>query len=158
MWGYKMTEKKRLDQQGFTLIETVVAIGILSIGIVTLISMQTTAIRGNSQASHQTIASDWSADQLEQIFAWEYTIDGNDNPLLVDQTGNGVGGFDHTDEAGALADGGPIVSPDGSYTIYWNIADDLLMPETKSVRVIVERQEKGVIKTVTMDYLKAKYL
>ncbi|MCF8069559.1 MAG: prepilin-type N-terminal cleavage/methylation domain-containing protein [Desulfobacterales bacterium] len=144
-------KKDVLTQQGFTLIEVLVAVVILAIGIAAVTTMQVTAIKGNSQASHLTVASDWSADQLEQIFAWEY-----DNALLEDDTApNGVAGLDET---GGTADGGPIVSADGFYTIYWNIADDLVMPDTKSIRVIVQRTEAGITKTMTMNYLKAKYL
>jgi type IV pilus assembly protein PilV len=152
MWGCKTMKKDSLAQQGFTLIEVLVAIIILGIGILALTTMQVTAIKGNVQASHLTVASDWSADQLEQIFAWKYDHD------ELEEGAVGLAGLDYTDETGKLADGGPIVSPDGLYTIYWNSADDIVMPDTKSIRVIIVRTDQGISKTVTMNCLKAKYL
>ncbi len=151
MWEFKTMKKDALTQQGFTLVEVLVAIVILAIGIAAVTTMQVTGIKGNTKASHLTVASDWSASQMEQMYAWKY-----DNDLLKDDTApNGVAGLDET---GATADGGPIVSPDGYYTIYWNVADDILMPDTKSIRVILEREDNGILQTVTMNYLKAKYL
>ena len=74
--------------------------------------------------------------------------------LLDDVAPNGAAGLDET---GATADGSDV-SPDGFYTIYWNVADELVLPHTKTIRVIILRQDEGVTRSVTMNYLKAEYM
>ena len=113
-----------------------------------LITMQVTGIKGNAKASHITVASNWGADRLEKLFALDYT----DDDLKDDTAPIGLAGLDET---GATADGS-ATSPDGFYTIYWNIADNTPMPDTKTIRVIILRQDEGVTRSVTMDYKKVK--
>lgn len=137
------------DHRGFTLIEVLIAIVIMAIGILSVITMQLTSIKGNLTANNISVASGWAADRIEQIYNMEY-----DDTDLSDDDGNAATGLSTT---GASADG-TAVSPDGFYTIYWNIAENLIMPNTKTIRIIVMRQDMGKTKTVTMDYLKAKYM
>jgi type IV pilus assembly protein PilV len=136
-------------QQGFSLIEVLIAMVILGIGLLTLITMQTTGIMGNAKANNITVASDWGVDRMEQIFALDY----DDDELKDDVNPTGAAGLDET---GATADG-TDTSPDGNYTISWNIADEDMMPNTKTIRVIIERSDFGEDRKVTMDNIKAKY-
>ncbi|MGW8161885.1 MAG: type IV pilus modification PilV family protein [Desulfobulbales bacterium] len=137
------------NRDGFTLIEVLVAITIMAIGILTVITMQLTSIKGNLKSSNISVASNWAADRIERIFAMDYVDLTDTNPP------NGAAGLDEVTDASA---DGKAVSPDGFFTIYWNVAEDLMMPNTKTVRIIVLRQDMGVTKTVTMDYLKAQYM
>lgn len=148
MWGLNSMKQQTLGQQGFTLIEVLVAIVILSIGILSLITMQITGIKGNATANQITTASSWSADRIEKLFSLDWT-----HPDLTDDTApNGVPGLNET---GATADGS-ATSPDTFYTIYWNIADNTPMPDTKKIRVIILRSQDGGRKRVVMDYLRPK--
>ncbi len=147
MWGLNNMKKYTFEHQGFTLIEVLVAIVILSIGILSLITMQTTGIKGNATANRITTASSWSADRIEKLFSLDWT-----HPDLTDDTANGPAGLDDT---GATADG-TATSPDTFYTIYWNIADNTPMPDTKKIRVIILRSQGGETKKVVMDYLRPK--
>ena len=54
------------NNQGFTLIEAVISLGILSIGILALFAMQTLSIRGNANASRITTLATWGSDEIEQ--------------------------------------------------------------------------------------------
>lgn len=140
-------------QQGFTLIEVLIAMTLLVIGILAVASMQIASLGGNSHAIRVTEATTWAGDEIETIMSLPYS-----DAALIDDNNNGIAGLDHTDTAGSLADGGPIVQ-DG-YTIFWNVADNILpdgtlKPNCKTIRVLVRRQDKGVMKIVTFDYLKA---
>lgn len=57
--------KQHYDENGFTLIEVLIALFVLTIGILGMMVMQTTAIQGNARASSLTIASTLAGDQVE---------------------------------------------------------------------------------------------
>jgi len=141
-------------QAGFTLIETLVAMAILVIGIFSLYSLQTTSVVYNAKASGITTSSNWASDRIEQLIAQDY-----EHGDLLDNNNNGVAGLDDT---GASADG-TATSPDGYYTISWNVAD-YLKPNPnnaaestlKNIRVIVEKNTFGSNQTVVFNYYKQK--
>jgi type IV pilus modification protein PilV len=81
------------NEAGFTLIEVIVALAILTIGILAVNAMQTAAVRGNMAASDITIASTWAADRVEQIFGMEYDD-------FEDLNGNGLRSTQDTDDNG----------------------------------------------------------
>ncbi len=135
-------------QAGFTLIEVTIAIIILGIGLLALATMQATSLKGNVTANQVSVSANWAANRIERIMTLAY-----DHRELQDRNNSGALGLDAMDEA---ADGQEI-SPDGYYTIYWNVAEDNPMPNLKTVRIIVHRNERGQDKRVVMDYIKAKY-
>lgn len=135
------------NQNGFTLIEVMISIAVFSIGILSVMVMQTAGIKGNTTANTITAATIYGTDQLEQIYAMDY------DDLLDTPPGNGAAGLD--DVVGS--DGAAIgVSPDGSYSVFWNVWENAPMPMTKTVRVIVQRLEKGVTRTVVFNYIRAE--
>ncbi len=153
--------KIRNNENGFTLIEALVAMVILTIGIMSLYSMQITSIQGNSTASQITTAATAGANQVENIFAMDYD-------LLLDTDTDGLPGLqdsqccfdgndpDHNEVAGCAAKAdGCAPGPDG-YAIYWNVAVDEPMPATKRVVVTVARTDRGVRKNVVYEYMKAQ--
>jgi len=158
------------DEAGFTLIEVIVALAILTIGILAVNAMQTAAVKGNMAASDITIASTWAADRVEQIFGMEYDEfeDQNGNGLRSAQDANN-NGIDDDDEGNAIDDIPNFgleqntvgtadykdVSPDGRYTVLWNVAEDVPMPDTKTIYVIVNNDVTG--KSVTLKHIKARY-
>ena len=60
-------EKNMNNEDGFTLIEALIALFVLTIGVLGMMTLQTTAIRGNYRASSMTIASSIATDQLERL-------------------------------------------------------------------------------------------
>lgn len=115
---------------GFTLIEVLVAMVILSIGVLALTSMQTAGMKGNSTANVLTVGGTWVASTIEEIFGTEYDDLANGNTTTVD----------------------------GKYTVTWTVTDDSPMPDTKSVNLIVAGQDKQNQRRVEVDYIKAKYV
>lgn len=142
------------NEAGFTLIETLVAMAVLVIGIFSLYSLQTTSVVYNAKASGITTASNWASDRIEQLLSLDFT-----NAALLDTNGNAAGGINDT---GASADG-TATSPDGNYTISWNVVDYLKPNPSnaadstlKAIRVIVERNDFGNTQTVVFNYYKQK--
>jgi len=157
-----MKMKTLQTENGFTLIEALVAMVVLSIGIFSLYSMQLNGIRGNSKANTLTTAATWNADQVEQMIGVQYSDatvkdtdgDGTNHDLDqngIDERGNNFGLDDITI---ATADGN-FATPDGRYLVLWNVAVDLPMPNLKTIRVHVLDQTNRLTKPVTFTYIKA---
>ncbi|OGQ98933.1 MAG: hypothetical protein A2505_03350 [Deltaproteobacteria bacterium RIFOXYD12_FULL_55_16] len=142
-------------QYGFTLVEVLVAMAVLTIGILGVFAMQISSVGGNNLAVRITRATTWADDTVETLMTRAYS-----HADLVDDSGNGILGLNDTDAAGSLADGGPVTplvnGLPGDYTIFWNVADDTPLTDCKTIRVIVRRSDNGVVRTVSFDYLKAK--
>ncbi len=156
--------KKKNDQSGFTLIEVVFSILMLTIGILGAAVMQDRATQGNSTAIHQTGAVTWASGQQEALLA--QAINNYNDTALTDANNllpanAGVNGLNNTDTVGSLADSVfPAVPPvthvvQGiTYTVFWNVANNYPVNGTKTIRVITRYPEKGVDKTITIDFTK----
>ena len=141
-----MTGKKNINDSGFTLLEILIAIVIFSIGLVAVARMQVSSIRGNFCSQEVTDATILAKDKIEELMAMDYN---NLNFLSdVDADGNNGGGLDDT---GAAADYAQAI---GRYTLSWNVAIDFPIQSTMTLRIIVNWQDKGQTKNVTMDYMK----
>lgn len=164
-----------IGSDGFTLVEVMVALVVFAIGILSLNLMQSKAIDGNSSANRLTIASTWASDRVERIFALDYA-----DPLLVDTDGDGTNedgdgdGVDDDDNGDNVVDANENFglhhdtaatadqsdsSPDGGeYTVFWNIAVDKPMPNIKTIHIIVQRNDLGLTKSITFEYMKSLYM
>ena len=135
----RIDQKKRrpIGEKGFTLLEVIVAISILTFGLLAVASMQMTAIRGNYNASNITEATTVAQDRLENLMGLLYS-----DPLLV--PGNG------------LSDPSPP-SPSG-YTITYDVLDNNPMMNTRLIAVTVQWQDKGVQKQSVLTCVKPQVL
>lgn len=57
------------NQKGFTLVEVLVAVAIVSVGLLAVASMQSTAIKGNTSARDATIAVQLAEEMIDRIRA-----------------------------------------------------------------------------------------
>ncbi|MDM8556036.1 prepilin-type N-terminal cleavage/methylation domain-containing protein [Desulfococcaceae bacterium HSG7] len=60
-------KNEKIKEQGFTLIEVIIAMGILAVGLLAMASMQVMAIKTNGKANRITEATTVAMDNLEQI-------------------------------------------------------------------------------------------
>lgn len=121
------------DQSGFSIIEVMIGIAIFSIGILAVGGMQMSGIRGNTSARQYTEASTAGMDRIETLMTLPYN-----HPDLTDTDGDGGGAGDRGlfDVTVASADHFEN-DPNGQYTIYWNVAQDDLIENSKTVSVII---------------------
>lgn len=135
----RIDQKKRrpIGEKGFTLLEVIVAISILTFGLLAVASMQMTAIRGNYNASNITEATTVAQDRLEDLMGLLYS-----DPLL--SPGNG------------LSDPAPP-SPSG-YTITYDVSDNNPIPNTRLITMTVQWQDKGVQKQSVLTCVKPQVL
>jgi type IV pilus assembly protein PilV len=135
--------KKGHNKQGFTLLEVIVAISVLTIGLLAVASMQVSAIRGNASAFGLTEATSWASDQVEKLIVLAY-----DHADLQDMDGDGASGLENDSE---VTDDNPNPPPThGKYKVYWNVAVDDTANGTKTVNVIVTWTDHGIQKRVSI--------
>ena len=152
------------NARGYTLIEILIAMVILSVGILGVTQLQLSFMQSNAKSSIITTGSAQTQTKIEELLALDY-----DDDFLDDDDGDGTGhdldgdGIDDDGEAknfgldhiGAAADEGPINSD--RYTFFWNVAVDHPANETKTINVIVQwPDEKNVVRTVNYTFIKAK--
>jgi type IV pilus modification protein PilV len=71
------------NQNGFTLLEILIAMFLLAIGIFSVLSMQVTAIKSNSVASTLSSANALAQETMEDIMSWDIS-DPNVNTTTAD--------------------------------------------------------------------------
>lgn len=107
-------------EDGFTLIEVLIAIAILSIGMLAIASMQTGATRGTTTAYINTELSAVATDQMEQLTSLPY------DDADLSQGDHSVVGL-----------------KDGQFNASWTVADDDVVTNTKTVTLTVTDEFRG---------------
>ena len=136
--------------KGFTVIEVLIALAILSVGILALVSMMIQVVKANAFSDKMTEAAALVQDKMEELRRLQYTDDqltnrGDNNDVSTDAQGT-LALFTSPDHSDAEPDGDPTPSVTLSPTLQrvWNVADDTLADGTinanakmKTVTVIV---------------------
>ena len=146
---------KRWNERGFSIIEVMIAISILSIGILALASMQVAAMRGNSYAGSVTEASTWALDHIEKLMNLPWDDASLQDADLDGDAGLADIGFDNNPSTQADADFKVIR---GRYAIHWNVANNVVTANTRTVNVIVTWSDHGVQKSVSIRRVLARII
>jgi type IV pilus modification protein PilV len=120
-------------EKGFTLIEVLVAIVILTFGLLAVGTMQISAIRGNFMGGNTSIALSLASEKMEDLLNKDFnhaelvdSVSGNNTTL---SSTTSVDHQENISEEGA-------VGASGFYRRIWNIADQP-PPATKAITVTV---------------------
>jgi type IV pilus modification protein PilV len=117
---------------GFTLIEVLIAIVILTFGLLAVGSMQISAIRGNFMGGNTSIALSLASQKMEDLLNKDF----NHTDLTDSKTGSlstlVTGQTDHEEKVSEEG----VVGASGFYRRIWNIANQN-NPPSKSIMVIV---------------------
>jgi len=135
----------RTKDRGFTLLEVIIAMSLLTVGLLAVASMQISAMRGNSYAGDVTEGATWAGDQLEKLIALPY-----DHADLDDTNDDGADGLLDT------GDDADYTENQDRYTVCWNVAIDAVTNNTKTISVIVTWTDHGVQKHVSIQHIKAR--
>lgn len=121
------------NQEGFTLIEVLVTIFILTVGMIAVGSMQMAALEGNRKAMQQSEALTMASDVMEKI------INESDG---FDMTGNGTFPDPHMKK--------------DEFECYWTISDG---PgnNSKQIRVFVEWDDGTRRRVQSIEYIKTDH-
>ena len=135
-----MEIKIAMNQKGFSLVETLIAIVVLSVGLLAVSLLQIGAMKGNSNAIGRTMGVSLAQSYMDDLKSRSL-----DDPLLVDSGDNGdnlddgqASGSSAPAPASADHSAGQITADDGRvYTVFWNVTDDVPVSGSKAVRVFV---------------------
>lgn len=132
-----MLDGMKQRQEGWTLIEVLIAVAILCVGLLAVGTMQISAIRGNFMGSNTSIALTLAGEKMEDLLNRNYA----DAALA-----NGA----HTEQ---VTDGG-VVGVGGFYQRNWNIADTVTgtnnWPMMKEMIVTVRWQNRHSVNIQSM--------
>jgi type IV pilus assembly protein PilV len=112
---------------GFTLLEVIMAISILTVGLLAVASMQASAIRGNAISRDYTESTDKVQDVMEKLLSLNFSA----NELNAGDHTEGELGLDTTDK----------------YSVIWSVQNDTPISGVKTIFVTVQWQERGVQKS-----------
>ena len=150
------------NNQGFTLIEIMIAMVIFVVGMLSVAALQTSATKGNTNANRSTRAFTWCSDRMEVLMSLPYT-DANLNAGThsqangdFTQASDGIdndydGEIDEAGESGAVNISWTVVDNDG-------VAGAPPPPDnTKSIAVTVTwRTPLGKQKSLTLNTVRAQ--
>jgi len=126
-------------QAGFTLLEVIVAISILTVGLLAVASMQVSAIYGNAMASKQTEATTVAQEKLEELLSLSYTMTSVPTALEDNET---FGGSHIVPQADL---------PSGYTQIRWDVTNNTdQLANTKTITVTVTWTNKGFTKSTSL--------
>ncbi|MBU0484844.1 MAG: type IV pilus modification protein PilV [Proteobacteria bacterium] len=145
------------NDNGFTLIEVMIAVLVLTMGLLGAAAMQTTAVNGNASAMKLTQATLLANDRVEILMSWPYELPKSnvsildrkkyplydiDNPEMLSELTDAINALglakveyqkiDH-DAVGLMIITGVPAQADafavvGEYSIYWDISYNFLPP------------------------------
>ncbi len=127
----KRTEKE--TQEGFTLIEILIAITVFTIGVMAVLLMKTAAVKSNALSIKQTLASELATTTAERFMEIPYT----DTALAV------TSGPQTIPNDGSLAWPFDITYGD-AYSISYEIANGTAEANTRIITISVDWLANGV--------------
>lgn len=117
------------NENGVTMIEMLMAICILAVGILAVVALQTASAKGNSTSLMSTDGLIAAMDQIEKLMDRDY---------------------DHAD----LDSGGnPHSVTNAQYTITWNVTDNGVINNTKTIAMTVTWTSWGLNRQISVQYV-----
>jgi len=142
-------------EKGFTLVEIMVAIVVLSIGFFAAASMQISAVSTNSSANHITEATNLAQSRLEELMALECSRISTDPDLIDDaETAGGPESYTDSNSNGVWDAAHVDPNPPSGYTITWSVLDNTTGSPEKYIKVYVTRHDNK--RTVVLSCIKSR--
>ena len=139
-------------EQGFTLVEVLISMAIFAFGILAVINMQLLSASINVKSRGMTEGIVVAQNKIEELQSLPF-----DDAELADTDTNGALGLDVFPPTDGDADNADHTEPGTNprYTLFWNVEDNMPFNGTKTVRVIVRWNEKGVFQNFSIDMVKS---
>lgn len=137
--------------RGFTLIEILMALVLLSVGVLAVAALQGTGLRAAAHAERMSLGSAAAKSLAERLMALPYQ-----HPELADTQGNGRAGLDHIDSDETQADHRLLVAGRIPLQVYWNLVEDEPAVGLKTVRVIACWEQGGREHRYPLEFIRAR--
>lgn len=147
----------RNAESGFTLVEVLVSMVIFSIGILAIINMQLLSASTNVKSRGMTEGIIVAQNTIETLSSLGFThVDLTDRTTGANVGGLGEAGLNDFPQTTAdvdNADHNDLSNP--NYSVFWNVQDDVPFTDTKTIRVIVRWNDRGLFRSFSVDMVKA---
>ena len=130
------------SESGFTLIEALIAIAIFSIGLMAVGALQASSLMRTGDVARKTEAWALLDEQVAQLKAMPFYQNAATQTFTPDLDENG-GGFAHQVDR----------QMNGTYTVYWQVADDTPIPQVDTTVTVLAGLPAGdftVCKQITI--------
>jgi prepilin-type N-terminal cleavage/methylation domain-containing protein len=143
-------------RRGFTLLEVMVALGLLVGGVLAVAQLLVAAARTAQVSRATTVATSVAAQKLEQLrsLTWGYTVDGAPvdglEPSPPGALAADTAGFvDYLDDRGVAVGSGLSPPAQAMFTRRWSaeVDDGSVPPEIMMLRVVVLRREVSSVRS-----------
>ena len=171
------------SDKGFSILEILIGMAIFMFGMLGVAALQISSITSNAFAGNVTEATSLATSKIEELMNLSYDHPGNDdtsgdgNSNVQDANNNNIDeddegtvvdgilnfGLDHdchsVIDAGCANDADNYVDNVGrnqNFTVYWNVAEELPLPNCKTINVIVKWNVKGEDLQISIDAVRAE--
>ncbi|MFQ5559569.1 MAG: prepilin-type N-terminal cleavage/methylation domain-containing protein [Nitrospinota bacterium] len=157
--GFFKNSTSRNHSPGFTLIEILISILVLSVGLLGVTSMTVSVLKTNALSRDKTTAVTLAKDQMEILKNTPYasiTDTASNNGGFTESTMLSKTNTDYADPSNPIDDKGGTTGK-RMFNRYWNVADDFNgYTDTKTIVVIVEWSRHGSPKTVYLTTVRSE--
>lgn len=145
-----MRQKVLSTQDGFSLIEVLVAMSIFAIGMLAVVSLQISSMNTNASATRLTEATALASERIERLLALPFEHIDLDPTVPITT--------EYADIESELGNTGVDAKFEDRdvYEIYWNIAENHFIEDTKTIRVIVAYNNRGEDRQVVLQQAKSR--
>ena len=129
------------NEKGFTLVEVIVSIGILSFGLLAVAAMQNSALLGTTKSKSVTEATTVGMDRMERIFAMPF------------DTLNAYAPGTYTDSDLPVA---PPALPSNIEYVNWKVSNSASLPSDSAKIIEITVKSKSMKNIITLKNIKLK--
>ena len=143
MGGLTVLRRRLMDRGGFTLLETMVALGILAFGLLAVVGLFVAAVGGTAQGGRMTEAVSLAQQKMEDFKTIPY-------PKIEDITVNPADVAANTN----IGPSGQADDPHKFYTRTWTVTENAAL-QLKTITVNVKWTSKGKDHVITLSTKRA---
>ncbi len=143
-------------EKGFSILEVLIGVSLFAVGLIGVTGLFISTVKGNSLSGNVSDATFLASNILEELMTAPYDPALDPQNRLLDD-GDSPGGLD--DNTAATADGSRLgIGRNNKFNVYWNIAVDEPLLNSKQIRIIVEWSVKGQSRQLVFNSIRSRVI